>query len=336
MMRLPDEVILHLRDVADWPDVPPDRYEIRALLGRGGMGAVYAARDRVLGREVALKVSNAPVAGTGLDARLRQEASVLARLEHPGIVPVHDAGALADGRWFYVMKLVRGQTLTDLVATLAGEAPVLGVFERVAETVAFAHAAGIVHRDLKPSNIMIGRFGEVLVLDWGVAKILASVAPAVPEETAGSVPNADGTGAGIRIGTAGFMAPEQQRGEASTAGSPADVFSLGALLFWMLTGRSAPPTEDETSRALAALREPPGRRLRAIVRKCLAPEAPDRYPDAAALVEDLARYRAGLAVVAHPESAFERAWRWLDRYRTFIMLVAAYLVMRAAFAWFQR
>ena len=105
---------------------------------------------------------------------MRREARVLASLEHPGIVPVHDAGELADGRWFYVMKLVRGRSLKDHLATLSGEAAVLAVFERIAETVAFAHAAGVIHRDLKPSNIMVGSFGEVLVLDWGVAAVLGT------------------------------------------------------------------------------------------------------------------------------------------------------------------
>src|SRR4029079_8496139 len=110
---------------------------------------------------------NAVVASGDLEARLKREALVLATLEHTGIVPVHDAGVLEDGRAFYVMKLVHGETLERHARTLTGEAARLGVFERIVETVAFAHAAGVVHRDLKPSNVMVGRFGEVLVLDWG-------------------------------------------------------------------------------------------------------------------------------------------------------------------------
>ena len=142
------------------------------VIGRGGMGTVYVARDETLGREVAFKVSNAPASGSGLDERLRREARVLATLDHPGIAPVHDAGVLADGRLFYVMKLVRGVTLERHARGLETESLKLSVFERVADTVAFAHARGIVHRDLKPSNVMVGSFGEVLVLDWGVAKVL--------------------------------------------------------------------------------------------------------------------------------------------------------------------
>ena len=179
--RLADGAIARLREAATWPALPPDRYEIRGPLGRGGMGTVYAAYDRRLEREVAIKVSNAAAPSSDLETRLRQEARVLAHLEHPGIVPVHDAGVLDDGRWFYVMKYVRGETLPQHVATLAGEAAVLGVFERIAEAVAFAHAAGVVHRDLKPSNVMVGAFGEVLVLDWGVAKVLGT--PTTPESS---------------------------------------------------------------------------------------------------------------------------------------------------------
>ena len=340
MTRLADGAIARLREAATWPALPPDRYEIRRPLGRGGMGTVYAAYDRRLEREVAIKVSNAAAPSSDLETRLRQEARVLAHLEHPGIVPVHDAGILDDGRWFYVMKYVRGETLPQYVASLSGEAAVLGVFERIVEAVAFAHAAGVVHRDLKPSNVMVGAFGEVLVLDWGVAKLLAlATTPEsspdpekTPESSVGT-----GTASGTRIGTPGFMAPEQARGDASTAGPAADVYSLGALLYWLLTATPPPASADASTRSiLSGLQPRPSRRLRAIVARCLADAPAGRYADAAALVADLQRYRAGLAVHAHPESVFERAGRFAGRYRTFILLVAAYLIMRAVFAWLQR
>jgi serine/threonine protein kinase len=312
---LSNDVVDHLRVVATWPELPGDRYVIERPIGRGGMGTVYVARDTVLERDVAVKVSNAPAAGSGLDDRLRQEARVLARLEHPGIVPVHDAGLLADGRLFYVMKLVHGETLTTHLARVEGEAGMLGIFERVTETMAFAHEAGVVHRDLKPSNVMVGRFGEVLVLDWGVATVMAK----------------DIAVAGTRVGTPGFMPPEQARGEAAT-GTASDVFALGAVLFWMLTGEAPPPSHDEAGRRLRAMPRRPIKRLTAIVLKCLAPDAAQRYPHAAELAADLARYRAGLPVAAHRETALERAGHWFVKYRTFILLVAAYLVMRAMFA----
>jgi len=301
---LSDAVVDRLRDVAAWPALPPDRYTLVRPIGRGGMGTVYEAYDARLDRRVAVKVSNAPAAAGDLEAHLRQEAFVLARLEHPGIVPVHDAGLLDDGRLYYVMKLVVGATLADHAQTLDGEAARLAVFERVTETVAFAHAAGIVHRDLQPANVMAGSFGEVLVLDWGAARLLA----------------ATGERAGTRVGTPGFMAPEQARGDAALAGPAADVYSLGALLRWLL---------DDG----AGGRMP--KRLAAIAAKCVADDPRARYATAADLAADLARYRAGAAVTAHRETVLDRVGRWLAPYRTFILLIAAYLVMRALIAFWR-
>jgi serine/threonine protein kinase len=333
---LSNDLVERLRDVATRPELATNRYVILRPIGRGGMGSVYAARDEQLGRDVAIKVSNAAAPADDLDQRLRQEAKVLARLEHPGIVPVHDAGLLDDGRWFYVMKLVRGETLAEHAASLEHEAARLVVFERVAETVAFAHAAGIVHRDLKPSNVMVGQFGEVLVLDWGVARVLARVdrdgRPAAG--AAGHHPDGagDGTSGGTRMGTAGFMAPEQAHGDSSNAGPPADVYALGALLFWMWTGGAAPADLNEVSRSLGAASPASSKRLAAIIRKCLSLAPADRYASAKELVDDLARYRQGAAVSAYRETTFERAGRWLIRYQTFVWLVLSYLVMRVAFA----
>jgi len=333
---LSNDLVERLRDVATRPELATNRYVILRPIGRGGMGSVYAARDEQLGREVAIKVSNAAAPADDLDQRLRQEAKVLARLEHPGIVPVHDAGLLDDGRWFYVMKFVRGETLDDHAASLEHEAARLVVFERVAETVAFAHAAGIVHRDLKPSNVMVGQFGEVLVLDWGVARVLARVdrggGPAARAADRHPDGAGDGTSGGTRMGTAGFMAPEQAHGDSSNAGPPADVYALGALLFWMWTGSPAPGDLNDLPRSLGAVSPAPSKRLAAIIRKCLSPAPADRYASAKELVDDLARYRQGAAVSAYRETALERAGRWLIRYQTFVWLVLSYLVMRVAFA----
>ncbi len=318
MTWLSNDAVQRLRDVAVWPALPADRYVIDRPLGRGGMGAVYAARDVRLDRDVAIKISNAVVRGTALDERLDREARILARLEHPGIVPIHDAGVLDDGRAFYVMKLVHGETLVSHAASLTSESARLSVFERIADAVAFAHAAGIAHRDLKPANIMIGPFGEVLVLDWGLA-------------------TAVGVDAVARGGTPGFMAPEQQHPASSASVGPeADVFSLGALLFWLLSANTPPDTLDAVERQLKSLAAVPSVRLRAIVRKCLAPAAADRYASAAALAADVSAYRAGLPVLAHRDTWLERAMHWFASRRTFILLIAAYLVMRAALAWLQR
>jgi serine/threonine protein kinase len=185
------------------PDVSGTRYQLISILGRGGMGVVYLARDTVLDREVALKIVERP----SDDAN---EARILARLEHPGIVPVHDFGELPDGRLFYAMKRVRGDRLDRWMATERDLGQRLGVFLRVCEAVAFAHAHGVVHRDLKPENVMVGEFGEVLVLDWGIARDLQRA------ETRQI------------SGTPDYMAPEQARGEAID--HRADVFALGAML----------------------------------------------------------------------------------------------------------
>ncbi len=265
------------------------------------MGRVFAAHDETLGRDVAIKVSHAPSAGADLDRRLRQEAEVLARLEHPGIVPVHDIGQLADGRLFYVMKWVQGQTLAECAPGLTTESARLTVFERIAEAVAFAHAQGVVHRDLTPRNVMVGRFGEVLVMDWGVASLLGA------------------SGGGVtRVGTPGFMPPEQAVGGGDTIGPPADVYALGALLRWLCAGGDRVP-----------------RRLAAIIAKCVSERPADRYPDAADLVADLARYRAGQAVVAMPETVFDRVGRFVVAHQAIILLIAAYLLMRAAVGYVQ-
>ena len=169
MTWLPDAAVERLRDVADWPAPTSDRYEILEPLARGGMGTVYVARDRHLDRRVALKVLSATATEAGA-ARMREEAQILARLEHPGIVPVYDVGLLDDGRVFYVMKLVDGARLDRHVV----DRPLverLRLFTRICDPVAFAHARGVIHRDLKPENVMVGSFGEVLVMDWGVAQV---------------------------------------------------------------------------------------------------------------------------------------------------------------------
>src|SRR6476469_1729245 len=173
MKFLPDQVVARLQTEMQTPDLSGTRYRALELLGHGGMGTVWLAQDSILQRPVALKVIAAENSSADLASRLMQEAVVLARLEHPGIVPVHDAGTLADGRTFYCMKLVEGQTLDRY----AGRLPLrerLRLFQRIAEPLAFAHSRGIIHRDLKPANVMVGSFGEVLIMDWGLAKVMTS------------------------------------------------------------------------------------------------------------------------------------------------------------------
>jgi len=268
------------------PDVTGTRYQLLSVLGRCGMGVVYLARDTVLDREVALKIVERP----SEDAN---EARILARLEHPGIVPVHDFGELPDGRLFYAMKRVRGDRLDRWMASGRDLSERLGVFLRVCETVAFAHAHGVVHRDLKPENVMVGEFGEVLVLDWGVAT--------TPSQSASSQRHI--------VGTTEYMAPEQARGE--VVDHRADVFALGAML--------------ESIAELAP--------VLAIARKARSDEPASRYQDVQSLAADVSRFLAGRAVEAHRERLLDRLTRFGRRYRLPILLVLTYLVARILLLW---
>ena len=323
MNALSDAALRRLRDAADTPDLTGTKYEIVGRIGQGGMGTVYRARDRELGREIALKVVRLPEGAPDIAARMMREARTLARLEHPGIVPVHDVGTMADGRVFYAMKLVRGSPLHELSATSLAER--LAIVERVCEAVAFAHAHGVIHRDLKPQNVMVGAFGEVLVMDWGVAKV---VGDATSSLGVGSVPGTDNpaepsTGHGVVLGTPGYMAPEQAAGEPSLVDGRADVYAIGALL------RDLCRTEKDAAHPDGSRDVP--RPLRAIIRRAMAPDPVDRYADVTALARDVAAFRAGDRVTAHKENLVERARRLAVRHRTPILLVLAYLLMRLTF-----
>ena len=288
MRWLSDDAVTRLREVTELPDLSGTRYRIAGELGRGGMSVVYEAEDAELGRRVALKVLATELSSADAAERLREEARVIARLEHPGIVPVHDVGVLADGRVFYTMKLVRGERLDAWARVDRGLTERLRLFVRICEAVAFAHANGVVHRDLKPENVMVGEFGAVLVMDWGVACRI------------------DGDAAHI-AGTPGWMAPEQERGQAVDA--RADVYALGAILRH-LAGPAVP------------------RRLAAIFGRATAAEREARYRDAGELGADVVRYLDAEPVSAYRENVFEHAGRWLGRYRALVALVVAYLVMR--------
>jgi eukaryotic-like serine/threonine-protein kinase len=329
---LSDAALDRLQAVASWPEFLSERYSIVEQIGRGGMGAVYLARDAELGREVAVKISSA-AASSALEDRLRTEATILARLEHPGIVPIHDVGRLADGRLFYVMQRVRGETLAAHLKSAIELSARLRIFERICDSVAFAHAHGFIHRDLKPENVMVGAFGEVLVMDWGIAKVLRSGGePTDNQSPSSSSVRADGrTRAGTILGTHGFMAPEQARGAADAVDVRADVYGLGALLFMMLTGVAPPSDADQAVARILRHRHVP-KPLRAICAHAMAPAPGDRYADVPSLAADIARFRAGHAVGAHHETPFEQASRLAKTYRTPILLVLAYLVMRTIVA----
>jgi serine/threonine protein kinase len=289
-------------------------------------GGSREARRRAARKQAAPDTPDLP--DQALERRLRTEARILARLEHPGIVPIHDVGRLADGRLFYVMKHIRGDTLAEHLRRVPDLAERLRIFERICEPVAFAHSHGFIHRDLKPDNVMIGAFGEVMVMDWGVAKVLGD--RDVPGDAA-DTPAGDHTGPGTILGTKGFMAPEQARGAAEEADERADVYGLGALLFMLLTGAPPAGLERPGVPLFSGHREIP-RALKAICVRALASDPRDRYPTVRALSDDVRSYRAGRAVDAHQETVLERIWRVAWTYRTPILLVLAYMIMRAAVA----
>ena len=335
MRWLSDRTVEHLKRVAEWPDVAETKYRLLEELGRGGMGTVFLAEDRVLGRKVALKVVGTGASDPAAAARMLREARVVARLEHPGIVPVHDAGTLPDGRMFYAMKRVDGRRLDEI----AGGSPLperLRTFQKVCEAVAFAHAHGVLHRDLKPENVMVGPFGEVLVMDWGVARMTeAAPEAATPAPAAGP---AGATADGAIVGTPAYMSPEQASGRPGV-GPAADVYALGGLLYFLLTGR--PPFDADAARRRArgeaSLAPRPAREadasvppaLEAICARAMAAEPAARYASAEELAAEVARYLDGARVLAYREGPREKAARVYARYRTPILLIAAYLLMRS-------
>jgi serine/threonine-protein kinase len=336
MRWLSDETVAHLKHVAEWPDLAETKYGLLEEIGRGGMGTVYLAEDRVLGRRVALKVVSTGTVDPAAAARMLREARVIARLEHPGIIPVHDAGTLPDGRMFYAMKRVDGRRLDEVALRDGATLPErLRVFQKICEAVAFAHAHGVIHRDLKPENVMVGPFGEVLVMDWGVAKVLEEAA-APPPAAARSTPGA--TAEGTVLGTPAYMAPEQAAGQADRVGPAADVYALGAILRFLLTGRA--PFDEETAlrraRGESGLSPGPVRGgngalpppLAAVAEKAMATDPAARYGSVEELANDVARYVDGARVLAHRETLGEKSARIFARYRTPILLVAAYLLMR--------
>ena len=330
MKNLSDRVVARLQAEMQLPDLSGTRYNLVRFVASGGMGSVWLAEDTVLKRRVALKVLDLAVPGDDLDVRLFREARILAGLEHPGIVPVHDAGTLADGRAFCCMKYVEGQTLAQHIATL-NLPDRLRVLERIAEPLDFAHARGFIHRDLKPDNIMIGAFGEVLVMDWGLAKVgLTSLAGGETEIATAVQPthNALGvTGQGSVLGTRGYMSPEQARGDIEID-RRTDIFSLGAILTFMLTG-SAPAELPTASGSVP-------RPLRAICEKAMALDPNARYQSARQMTADITHYLNGEPVSAYPEGLVERSGRVFARHRTAVVLVAVYLIMRVLFILFAR
>ena len=326
MTFLSDKALERLRS-SEAADFSGTRYKLREFIARGGMGVVYAAEDKRLSRRVALKVLDTPDANGELTGRLMREARILAQLEHPGIVPVHDVGVLPGGRVFYSMKFVEGLRLDRYIAQVESQPQRLRLFLRVCDAVAFAYARGVLHRDLKPTNSMVGSFGEVLVMDWGLAKILREDSLSGDETllTSGQETNRESdstqstviTGHGTVMGTPGYMSPEQARGETEQIDRRSDIFSLGAVLKFIAIGGA-----QEKSGALP-------RPLLAICAKATARNRSARYSHVSELTADVSLYLDGLPVSAYAENLFERFRRFYKRHEVAILLIAAYLLMRA-------
>ena len=319
-----------------------ERFRILRFHREGGLGRVYLARDEELGRDVAVKEIR-PDKASQADLRNRfvLEAEINGGLEHPGIVPVYSLGAHDDGRPFYAMRFVEGDSFKEAIDSYHKECPrpdptavefrkLLGRFIDVCEAIAFAHSKGVLHRDLKPHNVMLGRFGETLLIDWGLAKATgcresenldaAGAATLVPPSSSGHAPTLGALGSPL------YMSPEQAAGEPGSLTPSTDVYGLGAILFALLTGE--PPVDGKSTDEivdqvrLGAIRLPRSlnphipRALEAVCVKALAPQPCDRYPSALALAEEVEHWLADEPVAAWREPLSGRARRWAKRHRT--------------------
>ncbi len=352
---------------------PGSRYELEGEIARGGMGAVLRGIDRDIGREVALKFMLNDQ-DPRQKVRFVEEAQITGQLEHPNIVPVHELGVDGQGRSFFAMKMVRGRSLAQVLDGLSERDPkaeqewppgrLLNVLVNVCNALAYAHSRGVIHRDLKPANIMIGDFGEVYVMDWGLAKVLGTKdtqpegpAPAAEASAAsGGTPkqvvsarqaSGDLTQDGVVMGTAAYMPPEQATGRVEALDRRSDVYSLGAILYAILTlqppvdthgdyvsillrvaeGEVRPPEERASERRRRGLIPP---ELSAIAMKALATEPAARYQTALALRRDLELFLEGRSVSAKQDSAWEMFRKLVKRNKGASLATAAALVILAA------
>ncbi|HEX4417671.1 MAG TPA: serine/threonine-protein kinase [Kofleriaceae bacterium] len=302
------------------------RYDFLGEHGRGGIGRVSRAHDRELGRDVAIKELLSR--GSGHEARFMREVLITAKLEHPGIVPVHEAGRWPDGTPFYAMKLVSGRPLRALLAERTTVDDRLGLLHHViavADAIAYAHGRQIIHRDLKPSNIIIGEFGETVVIDWGLAKDLtATEEPVLGDGPFRAGQDQDVTLAGAVLGTPAYMAPEQKHGE--LVDQRADVYAIGTMLWELCAIQKVVPEDPRVRRSM----------LRAvgidddfttIINKALAPNPDQRYPDAGALAADLKAFKSGARIAARSYTLLAMLAHWTRRHRTLALSSAAALAL---------
>jgi serine/threonine-protein kinase len=338
------------------------RYQILRRHARGGLGEVFVAHDEVLNREVALKEVRADHA-TDLRCRTRfvREAEITGGLKHPGIVPIYGLGRHDDGRPFYVMPFIRGRSLDDAIeqfhkakttdhdasARAVEFRQLLARFLQVCNAIDYAHSQGVLHRDLKPANVMLGPFGETLVVDWGLAKVLdhpgETGGPERETPVAGAPPPRGDTVPGSALGTPQYMSPEQAAGRLDLLAAQSDVYSLGATLYCLLTGRAPFEGKDRVSlmervrkgvfaAPLARDRKIP-RPLEAICLKAMALHPGDRYPSARRLADDIERWLADEPVSAYREPPLRRLAQWGRHHRPVVTgLAALFLTAVAALA----
>jgi hypothetical protein len=330
-----------------------ERYTLTRLHAKGGIGQVWLAHDGDLGRDVALKELRADRTDQSeVWARFVEEAKITGQLEHPGIIPVYELVRPAEGgQPFYTMPFVRGRTLLDAIRTYhkrraAGEVgplelpELLNAFVGVCNAVAYAHSRGVIHRDLKGQNVVLGDYGEVMVLDWGLAKVLRPKGDGRPStpETPPPVVSEDSSLRGATLhgqvlGTPGYMAPEQAEGRQDLIDGRTDVYGLGAILYEILTGR-VPFSGTDTQELLQRIvHEPPERpravvpavspALEAVCLKALAKRPGERYGSAKALADEVRHWLADEPVTAYAEPWPARARRWMGRHRTLVTAAAA-------------
>ncbi len=327
------------------------RHRLLGLLGRGAMGEVFIGRDPDLRRNVAIKRMDVRHAkNPTLAARFANEVQITAQLDHPAIIPVYGLEPQADGTLAYSMKLIRGRTLKQLLndtrALVEKHAPLptdvqlparLDIFLQVCNAIAHAHTRGVIHRDLKPDNIMVGSFQEVIVMDWGIARLMGG-AEVITEDTAPSG-RAERTQFGLALGTPRYMSPEQANGRNDELDGKSDQYALGLLLFELVSlrpGRSGKSAAHVLKRAAAGEKDPLvpldprekiPRELAAIVRKATALEPVRRYPDVAALAEDVRRYLRDEAVLAEPDTLAQRLARAISHHRQTTLAIGAILAL---------
>ena len=324
----------------DYPElhvVDPAHYALEREIARGGMGRIWVARDRRLGRDVALKEV---LVDTGaIVRRFEREARITARLQHPSIVSVHEAGVWPSGEPFYAMRLVSGRSLDEAIGAADGFAGRLALLPNVlaaADAMAYAHGQRVIHRDLKPRNVVVGDFGETVVIDWGLAKELGvpsadSLDGELGLVSSGGSSSPGETTAGDILGTPAYMPPEQAAGQA--VDERADVYALGAMLYHLLANEPPYRLPSGAEVIAAVMVEPPTpvserapatpRELVAIVERAMARDPAARYPSARELAEDLRRFQTGQLVGAYRYSTGQLVRRWMRRHRTAIAAVAA-------------